>query len=315
MSPLVEVRNLKKYFKTPRGVLHAVDGVSFSLNAGETLGVVGESGCGKSTLGRCVVRLHDVTDGEVRYEGREIGALSHREFKGYRQQMQMIFQDPFSSLNPRMSVSQIIAEPLIVHRLCANRVELGRRVGALMDTVGLARRLAGSYPHELDGGRRQRIGIARALILYPRLIVCDEAVSALDVSVQAQVLNLLNDLREKLHLTYIFISHNLAVVKYISDRTAVMYAGQIVELGPSEKIMLEPLHPYTQELIAALPAVGKKLKPLTKAADMTENVAQERGCPYQNRCPLVDLRCKSERPPLEQVEPGHFLACWGVTKS
>ncbi len=316
MSPLVEVRNLKKYFKTPRGVLHAVDGVSFSLNAGETLGVVGESGCGKSTLGRCVVRLHDVTDGEVRYEGREIGALSHREFKGYRQQMQMIFQDPFSSLNPRMSVSQIIAEPLIVHRLCANRVELGRRVGALMDTVGLARRLAGSYPHELDGGRRQRIGIARALALNPRFVVCDEPVSALDVSIQAQILNLMQDLQEERNLTYMFITHNMSVVKHISNEIMVMYMGTVVERAPSEAVFLRRLHPYTKALLDAvpLPVLGERKKRGLLRGEITSPIDPPPSCRFAKRCAYATEECFAAEPPLREVEAGHFVACLHVER-
>ena len=317
--PLLRLENVDKVFvkKTMMGnksYIHAVRGITLDIQRGEALGIVGESGCGKSTLASLIIRLENLTRGKIILDGTDVTSLKEKELRPLRRFVQIVFQDPYSSLSPRMTVEEILTEPLkIMTKL--SKAEMHAKVKSLLELVGMSESCLDRYPHEFSGGQRQRISIARALTTEPEILILDEPTSALDVSVQAQVLNLLNDLREKLHLTYIFISHNLAVVKYISDRTAVMYAGQIVELGPSEKIMLEPLHPYTQELIAALPAVGKKLKPLTKAADMTENVAQERGCPYQNRCPLVDLRCKSERPPLEQVEPGHFLACWGVTKN
>jgi peptide/nickel transport system ATP-binding protein len=316
---LLRLENVDKVFvkKTMMGkksYIHAVRGITLDIQRGEALGIVGESGCGKSTLASLIIRLETLTRGKIILDGTDVTSLKEKDLRPLRRFVQIVFQDPYSSLSPRMTVEEILTEPLkIMTKL--SKAEMHAKVKSLLELVGMSESCLDRYPHEFSGGQRQRISIARALTTEPEILILDEPTSALDVSVQAQVLNLLNDLREKLHLTYIFISHNLAVVKYISDRTAVMYAGQIVELGPSEKIMLEPLHPYTQELIAALPAVGKKLKPLTKAADMTENVAQERGCPYQNRCPLVDLRCKSERPPLAQVEPGHFLACWGVTKS
>ena len=316
--PLLRLENVDKIFvkKTLMGkksYIHAVRGITLDIHKGEALGIVGESGCGKSTLASLIVRLEELTNGKILLAGTDISHLKEKDLRPLRRFVQIVFQDPYSSLSPRMTVEEILTEPLkIMSKL--SKAEMHAKVTSLLELVGMPESCLERYPHEFSGGQRQRLSIARALTTEPEILILDEPTSALDVSVQAQVLNLLNDLREKLHLTYIFISHNLAVVKYISDRTAVMYAGQIVELGPSEKIMLEPLHPYTQELITALPAVGKKLKPLTKAADITENMAQERGCPYQNRCPLVDLRCKSERPPLVMCEPDHFLACWGVNK-
>lgn len=298
-----------------KSYIHAVRGISLDICKGESLGIVGESGCGKSTLASLIIRLEDLTGGKIILAGNDVTNLKEKELRPLRRFVQIVFQDPYSSLSPRMNVEEILTEPLRILDKSLSKQALREKVIQLLELVGMSASCLQRYPHEFSGGQRQRISIARALTTEPEILILDEPTSALDVSVQAQVLNLLNDLREKLHLTYIFISHNLAVVKYISDRTAVMYAGQIVELGPSEKIMLEPLHPYTQELIAALPAVGKKLKPLTKAAGITDNIAQERGCPYQNRCPLVDLRCKSERPPLTQCEPDHFLACWGVKKN
>ena len=253
MSALIEVRNMKKYFRTPRGNLHAVDGVSYAIERGQTLGVVGESGCGKSTLGRISIHLLEATSGSILFEGSDISQLSRPELKRYRQDMQMIFQDPFSSLDPRMSVSNIIAEPLRIYGKHRNDADLSEHVGKLMDTVGLARRLSDSYPHELDGGRRQRIGVARALSLRPKFIVCDEPVSALDVSIQAQILNLMQDLQEEMNLTYLFITHNMAVVKHISDNILVMYMGKMVEYAASHEMFVDPLHPYTQALLAAVP--------------------------------------------------------------
>ena len=228
MSTLVEVKNLKKYFKTPRGLLHAVDDINFKIEKGQTLGVVGESGCGKSTLGRTVIHLHERTSGQILFDGKDVSDLSKHELKEFRSHVQMIFQDPFSSLNPRMSVSQLIAEPLLIYKTSKSSADLGKEVGRLMDTVGLARRFANSYPHELDGGRRQRIGIARALSLNPEFIVCDEPVSALDVSIQAQILNLMQDLQDEFHLTYMFITHNMSVVKHISNNIMIMYLGNMV---------------------------------------------------------------------------------------
>ena len=253
MSTLVEVKNLKKYFKTPRGLLHAVDDINFKIEKGQTLGVVGESGCGKSTLGRTVIHLHERTSGQILFDGKDVSDLSKHELKEFRSHVQMIFQDPFSSLNPRMSVSQLIAEPLLIYKTSKSSADLGKEVGRLMDTVGLARRFANSYPHELDGGRRQRIGIARALSLNPEFIVCDEPVSALDVSIQAQILNLMQDLQDEFHLTYMFITHNMSVVKHISNNIMIMYLGNMVEFAGAEEIFKNRLHPYTKALLAAVP--------------------------------------------------------------
>ena len=251
MSTLLEVKNLKKYFKTPGGMLHAVDDVSFSINRGETLGVVGESGCGKSTLGRTVIHLLPKTSGQIIFDGEDISDVDDHKLKELRRDMQMIFQDPFSSLNPRMSISQIISEPLKIYHVCKNSKELDSRVTSLMETVGLALRFRDAYPHELDGGRRQRVGIARALALDPRFIVCDEPVSALDVSIQAQILNLMQDLQKERGLTFIFITHDLSVVKHISDNISVMYLGNMVEKSPKQELFANPLHPYTMGLLGS----------------------------------------------------------------
>jgi peptide/nickel transport system ATP-binding protein len=317
MKKLLETQNLKKYFRTPRGVLHAVDNVSFFIEEGETLGVVGESGCGKSTLGRCVVRLHDVTDGHVWYNGKEISELSHKNFRDYRRDMQMIFQDPFSSLNPRMSVSQIIAEPLIIHKMCASSIELGQKVAELMDTVGLARRLASSYPHELDGGRRQRIGIARALSLSPHFIVCDEPVSALDVSIQAQILNLMQDLQEELNLTYMFITHNMSVVKHISNNIMVMYMGTVVEFAPSSDVFRYRMHPYTKALLDAVPVpdLDKKRNRELLRGEITSPIDPPPGCRFAKRCVYASGECFSSDPQLKEYRPGHFTACHNTAKA
>ena len=252
-TPLIQTKNLKKYFKTGSGMLHAVDNVNLSIQKGQTLGVVGESGCGKSTLGRTILRLLPATSGEVLYNGKDLLKLKNREMKDMRSDLQIIFQDPYASLNPRMSVSQIIEEPLKVNKVYAAKEERDSRILELMDTVGLARRLANSYPHELDGGRRQRIGVARALALNPQFIVCDEPVSALDVSIQAQILNLMMDLQDSMGLTYMFITHDLSVVRHISTHIAVMYLGQVVEYAPSHKLFEEPMHPYTKALLSAIP--------------------------------------------------------------
>ena len=250
---LLEAVHLKKYFHTPGGTLHAVDDVSFSIPKGKTMGVVGESGCGKSTLGRTLLQLYEPSGGEILFHGKPVANLSKKEMKAVRPKMQMIFQDPYSSLNGRMTVQQLIAEPLIVNKVCKNKQEIQERVEQMMDTVGLAKRLIMSYPHELDGGRRQRIGVARALILKPEFVVCDEPVSALDVSIQAQILNLLMDLQDQMGLTYLFITHDLSVVKHISDEIMVMYLGKCVERAPSDEIFQNPIHPYTKALLAAIP--------------------------------------------------------------
>ena len=253
MAKLLEVNHLKKYFRTPAGMLHAVDDVSFSIGEGKTLGVVGESGCGKSTLGRTVLGLQEATEGEILFEGRPTTGLPKKEQKELRRNMQLIFQDPFSSLNPRYCVSELIADPLKIYGLCKTKEELQKRVYELMDTVGLARRLAYSYPHELDGGRRQRIGIARALIVEPEFIVADEPISALDMSIRAQVLNLLRRLQKERGITYLFIAHDLSVMRYISDRIAVIHKGSIVELADAEELVAHAIHPYTRSLLSAIP--------------------------------------------------------------
>lgn len=309
---LIQVKNLKKYFKTGRGFLHAVDDVSFSIEKGETIGVVGESGCGKSSLGRTVLRLNEPTGGEILYRGQNLVTMSSREMKKIRPKMQMIFQDPYSSLNGRMTVSQLIAEPLIVNKFCRSSSEIDERVEKMMDTVGLAKRLALSYPHELDGGRRQRIGIARALILRPEFVVCDEPVSALDVSIQAQILNLLMDLQDRMGLTYLFITHDLSVVKHISDEIMVMYLGRCVEKAPAREIFLHPVHPYTKALLAAIPIPDISSKHKHREllqGEVTSPVNPKPGCRFAARCPMADDRCRSGEIPLMELRPGHFAAC------
>ena len=311
-TPLIETRELKKYFKTSKGMLHAVDGVNLSIRAGSTLGVVGESGCGKSTLGRTILRLIEPTSGEILYNGQNIAAYNTRQMLSIRKEMQIIFQDPFSSLNPRMSVRDIIAEPIRVCKLCHSNAEINQRVDRLMDTVGLASRFENAYPHELDGGRRQRIGIARALAVEPKFIVCDEPVSALDVSIQAQILNLLMDLQENMGLTYMFITHDLSVVKHISNEIAVMYLGQCVERVASERLFENPLHPYTKALLSAIPI--PKLMPRERGAgvikgEVSNPIDPKPGCRFAARCPLASARCQEEDLHLIEAEPGHFVAC------
>lgn len=314
MSNLIEVQNLKKYFKTSRGMLHAVDDVSFSIKKGQTLGVVGESGCGKSTLGRVLIRLLDATDGHVYFDGKDITGI--KQTKGLRRSMQIIFQDPFSSLNPRMSVSETIAEPLKIHGLCKNSAEISSRVSELMDTVGLANRLANAYPHELDGGRRQRIGIARALALNPQFIVCDEPVSALDVSIQAQILNLMQDLQQEHGFTYLFITHDLSVVKHISNEIMVMYLGMVVEKAESEELFENTLHPYTKALLAAIPepTINRTRSHELLKGEIVSPIDPKPGCRFAARCPFAKERCFTETPELEEVLPGHFTACHDVRK-
>jgi len=311
-TPIIEAKNLKKYFKTPRGMLHAVDDVNFTINAGETLGVVGESGCGKSTLGRTVLHLLDSTDGQIFFEGKDITHVSKHELNKLRADMQIIFQDPFSSLNPRMTVSETIAEPLqLVKGL--HGAELSTEVRKIMDTVGLAQRLINSYPHELDGGRRQRIGIARALSLDPKFIVCDEPVSALDVSIQAQILNLMLDLQEERKLTYMFITHDLSVVKYISNHIAVMYLGQMVEKCSSDELFAKPLHPYTQALLSAIPSpdIDDTTERILLQGELTSPINPKPGCRFAARCPYATEKCH-EPQELKEVAPQHFVACCRV---
>ncbi len=311
---LLDVKHLKKYFDTPSGLLHAVDDVSFSVKRGTTLGVVGESGCGKSTLGSTLLYLDEPTGGEILFEGTNLQSVGKKEFKRIRPRMQMIFQDPYSSLNGRMNVRQLIAEPLIVNKVCKDKKEIEARVDAMMETVGLARRLAGAYPHELDGGRRQRIGIGRALIMEPAFVVCDEPVSALDVSIQAQILNLLMDLQDSMNLTYLFITHDLSVVKHISDEIMVMYRGKCVEQASSAELFRKPLHPYTRALLAAIPDPSPESRNKKRSllqGEVASPVNPGPGCRFAARCPFVKEESRTGEIMLEEVSPGHFAACPG----
>lgn len=310
MSTLLQIQDLKKHFKTPRGTLHAVDGVSFSLEKGETLGVVGESGCGKSTLGRAVLHLLEPTSGKIIFDGRDISEVNKKELHELRKNMQMIFQDPFSSLNPRMTVYSIIEEPLQIYHLMPDREERRAYVLRLMETVGLAANMENRYPHELDGGRRQRIGIARALALNPEFIVCDEPVSALDVSIQAQILNLLKELQKKNGLTYMFITHDLSVVKHISDNICVMYLGIVVEKGPSKELFSRPLHPYTKALLSAIPQprLDQKERIVLKG-EISSPINVGEGCRFAPRCPHCRGVCRQKTPKLKEWLSGHLTAC------
>ena len=317
-QPLIELQNLTKYFDVGKDAkLHAVDGVSLTINQGETLGVVGESGCGKSTLGRTVLKLHEPTSGKIFFEGKDITSYKKKQVHTIRQDMQMIFQDPYSSLNPRMSVQDLIAEPLLINKVCQNKTEVFDKVAELMDTVGLAERLSSAYPHELDGGRRQRIGVARALALNPKFIVCDEPVSALDVSIQAQILNLLMDLQDERNLTYMFITHDLSVVRHISDQIAVMYLGKCVELCSSKELFKNPLHPYTKALLSAIPVPSIEMrgkKPHIIKGEVMSPVNPKPGCRFAARCPLASDECRGCDIPFEEIEPGHFVSCCKVKK-
>ena len=308
---LIEARNLKKYFNTKKGLLHAVDDVNFYINKGETLGLVGESGCGKSTTGRVVLRLLEATDGEIIFEGKDILQFNKEQMRQMRQEMQIVFQDPFASLNPRMSLSDIIAEPLVVNKVFKDKADMRKRVRELMETVGLAERLANVFPHELDGGRRQRIGIARALALKPKFIVQDEPVSALDVSIQAQILNLMDDLQKEMGLTYLFISHDLSVVKHVSDRIAVMYLGKIVELTDYKTIFKTPQHPYTQALLSAIPVpqIDVQRDRILLEGDVPSPVNPAPGCRFYGRCKYRQEICKQEMPELENIGNETYVAC------
>ncbi len=318
-APLLEVRDLVKRFPITGGWLgreiesvHAVSGVSSDLMAGETLGVVGESGCGKSTTGRCILRLIEPTSGTVRFEGRDVTHAGKDELRALARDMQIIFQDPYASLNPRMTVAAIVGEALIIHKLTSSRSEFDARIVELLRTVGLSPDHMRRYPHEFSGGQRQRIGIARALAVSPKLIVCDEAVSALDVSIQAQVINLLEDLQEQLNLTYIFIAHDLSVVEHISDRVAVMYLGRIVEIASARKLYTEPLHPYTEALLAAVPVPDPRVKRkrIPLVGDVPSPIHPPTGCHFHTRCPIAQFpRCSSEVPDLKESSEGHRVAC------
>jgi peptide/nickel transport system ATP-binding protein len=309
MAPLLETRNLKKYFRTGGGMLHAVDGINVSLDAGKTLGVVGESGCGKSTLGRTILHLLDATDGQILFEGQDITNPNKKELHKLRENMQIIFQDPFSSLNPRMSVSAAIMEPLML-KGGLSKSDMLEETRQLMDTVGIARRFENAYPHELDGGRRQRIGIARALSLRPKFIVCDEPVSALDVSIQAQIINLMLDLQEERGLAYMFVTHDLSVVKYISDDIMVMYLGQMVEKAPADELFRNTLHPYTKALLSAIPipSIHNKTKRILLTGEITSPVNPKPGCRFVARCPYASDECHDLQT-LEEASPGHFVSC------
>ena len=310
---ILEVQNLTKYFDTPKGKLHAVDGVNFKIKKGTTLGIVGESGCGKSTTGRTILKLIEPTGGRIIFDGEDITDYKPGKMRKLRTEMSIIFQDPFSSLDPRQSVMQLISEPLIEHKIYKTKDEIKKQTLALMDTVGLARRFVNSYPHELDGGRRQRIGIARALAVNPKLIVCDEPVSALDVSIQAQILNLLRQLQKDMGLTYIFITHDLSVVKYFSDEIAVMYLGQMVEKATSDELFDNPIHPYTKALLSAipLPVVGKEKKERKLIiGEVTSPVNLPDICRFLSRCDECKESCRAKcNPKLVEVSPGHFVAC------
>ena len=307
---LLRVENLKKYFQTPRGMLHAVDDVSFSIEKGKTLGVVGESGCGKSTLGRVILHLLDSSGGKNFFEDEDITNVKKKHLKEFQRSMQIIFQDPFSSLNPRMTVSELIREPLLITKTVP-KDQIDRKVKEIMDTVGLAERLVNSYPHELDGGRRQRIGVARALVLNPKFIVCDEPVSALDVSIQAQIINLLLDLQAERGLTYMFITHDLSVVKYVSHDICVMYLGQMVEKSSAVNLFRNPVHPYTQALLSAIPVpdVDYQKKRILLKGELSSPINPKPGCRFAVRCNYAKPECFQVQPELKEVEPGHFVAC------
>ena len=310
---ILEVKHLKKYFNTPKGTLHAVDDVSFTLERGKTLGIVGESGCGKSPTGRAILRLIEPTAGEVIFNGEDITKKNKEQMRLLRREMQLIFQDPYASLNPRMTIGEIIAEPLNIQKRYKTQEETRAQVLKVMEVVGLNTKYYNRYPHEFSGGQRQRIGIARALAVEPSLIIADEPVSALDVSIQAQVLNLLNELKHDLDLTYIFVAHDLSVVEYISDRVGVMYLGNFVEVGEKEKIYSNPMHPYTQALLSAVPVPDPKLsrtrKRIILEGDVPSPMNPPSGCRFHTRCPYATEKCSQVAPVFREHEPGHWAAC------
>lgn len=311
MSILIETRNLKKYFNTPKGLLHAVDDVSLQIEHGKTLGIVGESGCGKSTFGRLLLHLLDSTGGQMLFEDKDITNVNKKQIKELRKDMQMIFQDPYASLNPRMTVSEIIMEPLQIYKVYKSRQEYENRVKELMQVVGLTDKVARSYPHELDGGRRQRIGVGRALALSPKFIVCDEPVSALDVSIQAQILNLMQDLQKEFGLTYIFVTHDLSVVKHISDDICVMYLGIVVEKCPTKELFKKQYHPYTKALLSAIPRPSLKRNDqrIVLKGELTSPINPGPACRFASRCAEAKEICRRESPAYGEVTPGHFTAC------
>ena len=312
MAVLLEVKNLKKYFSTPKGQLHAVDDVSFTIEEGTTMGVVGESGCGKSTLGRTLIHLLESTDGQILYRGKDITHVNKRELAKLRHKMQIIFQDPNSSLDPRKTVESTIREPMKLSKRYS-KDEINQRVDELMELVGVDKRMRRAYPHELDGGRRQRVGIARALAMSPEFIVCDEPVSALDVSIQAQILNLLQDLQEKKKLTYLFVTHDMSVVRHLADNICVMYLGQVAEISPAKEIFQVPLHPYTKTLLSAIPSPDLKdqRKRIVTKGEITSPINPKPGCRFAARCPYYCERCEQPQK-LEEVMPNHFVACCRV---
>lgn len=315
---ILEVKNLKKYFPVESKVrvepksVKAVDDVSFDVYRNETLSIVGESGCGKSTTGRCLIGLNKPTSGEVIYNGKNIVGISDKEQRVLCKDLQMIFQDPYSSLNPRMTIGSILEEPLIIHKICKTKEERMQRVLDMLEKVGMRRDHYYRYPHEFSGGQRQRIGIARALILEPKLVVCDEPVSALDVSIQSQVLNLLAEVKKEMNITYVFISHNMSVVRYISDRVGVMYLGHLVELAGTEELYNNPLHPYTQALLSTVPEPDPHVKreQIILKGDIPSPLNPPSGCIFHNRCPYNEPICQDQMPPLVEIKPGHFVACY-----
>lgn len=315
---ILEVKNLKKYFPVESKVrvepksVKAVDDVSFDVYRNETLSIVGESGCGKSTTGRCLIGLNKPTSGEVIYNGKNIVGISDKEQRILCKDLQMIFQDPYSSLNPRMTIGSILEEPLIIHKICKTKEERMQRVLDMLEKVGMRRDHYYRYPHEFSGGQRQRIGIARALILEPKLVVCDEPVSALDVSIQSQVLNLLAEVKKEMNITYVFISHNMSVVRYISDRVGVMYLGHLVELAGTEELYNNPLHPYTQALLSTVPEPDQHVKreQIMLKGDIPSPLNPPSGCIFHNRCPYNEPICQDQMPPLVEIKPGHFVACY-----
>jgi len=313
MAPLLEIQHLKKYFPTAKGVVHAVDDVTFSLNTGRTMGVVGESGCGKSTLGRTVIHLQSSTDGKIIFDGKDVTHVKAKALNELRSDMQIVFQDPYSSLNPRLSVHDTIAEPLILSKKYKNNAEIEKETNRLMDMVGIESRLRNAYPHEMDGGRRQRVGIGRALALNPRFIVCDEPVSALDVSIQAQVLNLLMDLQRDLGLTYMFITHDLSVVRHISHNICVMYLGQLIETCDTEELFIHPYHPYSKALLSAIPSVDIHNPPkrIVIKGELVSPIDPKPGCRFCARCLYAGAECQKPQE-LVQVSKGHFVSCCKV---
>lgn len=310
MEPVIEIRNLTKYFKVAAGKNHAVDGINMKIEKGETMGVVGESGCGKSTLGRTIVRLLEPTSGEILLNGKDVTFVKGRELRRVREREQIIFQDPYSSLNPRLTVEEIISEPLIVSKQRRSKAEIAEAATELMHRVGIDERLRKAFPHEMDGGRRQRVGIARAIALNPDFVMCDEPVSALDVSVQAQVLNLLMDLQEQFSLTYMFVTHDLSVVRHISTNISVMYLGQLVETCPSKELFAHPLHPYTKALLSAVPSIDihHPTKRITLKGEITSAIDPEPGCRFAPRCPYASEACRQPQT-LTEVGTKHFVSC------